>query len=170
MKRRNALLAVAGVTALAGGLGWKLWRSGPEGEDAGDLWTLRFPRPAGGELLMADLHGKPVLLNFWATWCPPCIKEMPALDRFQQRYAKLGWQVVGLAVDGPTPVRDYLQRLPVSFAIGLAGFDGTEISRRLGNASGALPFSAVFNRDGRLIRRKLGQSSDAELDDWAKLL
>jgi thiol-disulfide isomerase/thioredoxin len=119
---------------------------------------------------MADLRGKPILLNFWATWCPPCIKEMPALDRFQQRYAAQGWQVVGLAVDGPTPVREYLQRLPVSFAIGLAGLDGADMSRRLGNTSGALPFSAVFNRDGRLIRRKLGQSTDAELDEWAKLI
>lgn len=169
MKRRNALLAVAGAAALAGGLGWKLRRSSPDGEDAGDLWTLRFPRPAGGELIMADLRGKAVLLNFWATWCPPCIKEMPALDRFQQRYAAQGWQVVGLAVDGPTPVREYLQRLPVSFAIGLAGFDGTDLSRQLGNASGALPFSAVFNRDGRLMHRKLGQSTDAELDEWAKM-
>ena len=168
MKRRHALLAVAGAAALSGGLGWRLWRDQASGEDPGDLWTLRFPRPAGGELVMADLRGKPLLLNFWATWCPPCIKEMPALDRFQQRYAAQGWQVVGLAVDGPTPVREYLQRLPVGFAIGLAGFDGAELSRRLGNGSGALPFSAVFNRDGRLIRRKLGQSSDAELDDWAK--
>jgi hypothetical protein len=57
----------------------------------------------------------------------------------------------------------------VSFAIGLAGFDGADLSRRLGNGSGALPFSAIFNRAGRLTRRKLGQSSDAELDEWAKL-
>lgn len=169
MKRRDALLAVAGAGALAGGVGWKLWRDKADGEDAGDLWTLRFTRPAGGELVMAALRGKPLLLNFWATWCPPCIKEMPALDRFQQRYAAQGWQVVGLAVDGPTPVREYLQRLPVSFAIGLAGFDGADLSRRLGNTSGALPFTALFNREGRLIRRKLGQSSDAELDEWAKL-
>ena len=170
MKRRNLLLGVAGATALAGGLGWKLWRDGAGGDDPGALWSLRFPRPAGGELVMAELRGKPLLLNFWATWCPPCIKEMPALDSFQRRYAAQGWQVVGLAVDGPTPVREYLQRLPVTFAIGLAGFDGADLSRQLGNTSGALPFSALFNREGRLVRRKLGQSSDAELENWAKLV
>jgi hypothetical protein len=76
--------------------------------------------------------------------------------------------VVGIAVDGPTPVREFLQRSPVSFAIGLAGFEGTELARSLGNTANALPFSVVVDRAGRIRHRKLGQTSPEELERWAK--
>jgi thiol-disulfide isomerase/thioredoxin len=116
---------------------------------------------------MAELRGRPLVLNFWATWCPPCIKEMPQLDRFQAAFAGRGWRVVGLAVDGPTPVREFLARQPVGFAVGLAGLDGTDLSRQLGNERGALPFTALFNADGHIIQRKLGETSFDELSRWA---
>ena len=132
------------------------------------MWALRFERPEGGELVMADLRGRPLVLNFWATWCPPCIKEMPELDRFHREFAPQGWQVVGLAIDGPTPVRDFLRRVPVGFAIGLAGLGGTDLVRRLGNAAGGLPFSVIFGRDGQVLHRKLGETSFDELAGWAR--
>jgi thiol-disulfide isomerase/thioredoxin len=128
---------------------------------------LRFPTPDGGELALADFRGRPLLLNFWATWCPPCVKEMPLLDQFHRTHQAAGWQVLGLAVDSPTPVRQFLARVPVGFAIGLAGFDGTELSRRLGNESGALPFTVVFGKEGRVLHRKLGEVTPEELAAWA---
>lgn len=169
MNRRTWVLAGAGGAAAAAGLGWQLWRGGAggEGEPAPPgFWTLRFPRPEGGELDFASLRGQPLVLNFWATWCPPCVKEMPDLDRFQQ--ANTGWRVVGLAIDGPTPVREFLQRTPVRFAIGLAGFGGTELAQQLGNAQGGLPFTAVFDARGRLRERKLGQAKPEDMAEWAK--
>jgi thiol-disulfide isomerase/thioredoxin len=165
--KRRWLLAGVGAAAAVAGLGWSLRRTSAVEVDGEAVWQSRFAKPDGGELVMADLRGHPLVLNFWATWCPPCVKEMPELDRFQREMAGRGWQVVGLAVDGPTPVREYLQRVPVGFQIGLAGFDGTDLSRRLGNDTGALPFTAVFDRRGRLVRRKLGQTSFAELAAWA---
>lgn len=169
MRRRRWLVGAAGTAAAAAGVGGYLWR---EQRDAGErfdpLWSLRFPQPGGGELVMAERRGKPLLLNFWATWCPPCLKEMPDLDRFAREFGGRGWQVVGLAIDGPTPVREFLQRTPVGFAIGLAGFDGTDLSRQLGNAQGALPFTAVFDAKGRIVKRKLGQTTYAELEAWGK--
>ncbi len=169
MRRRRWLVGAAGTAAAVAGAGGYLWR---EQRDAGErfdpLWSLRFPQPGGGELVMAERRGKPLLLNFWATWCPPCLKEMPDLDRFAREFGGRGWQVVGLAIDGPTPVREFLQRTPVGFAIGLAGFDGTDLSRQLGNAQGALPFTAVFDTKGRIVKRKLGQTTYAELEAWGK--
>lgn len=166
-RRQWALGAVAG-TATLGGLAWR-WQHEQAAATLADdpLWSLRFPRPEGGELIMASLRGKPLLLNFWATWCPPCVKEMPQIDRFHKAFVERGWVVVGLAVDGPTPVREFLARQPVGFAVGLAGLEGTDLSRRLGNAQGALPFTAMFNRSGNIVRRRLGETTFDELSAWA---
>jgi len=174
MTRRTLILGAAGVAAAALGVGVALWRgrsAAPVDADsaaaqAGDVWTLRFPRPEGGELVLASLRGRPLVLNFWATWCPPCIKEMPLLDQFHRRHQAAGWQVVGLAVDAPTPVRQFLARVPIGFAIGLAGLEGTDLSRRLGNQSGALPFTVVFGADGRVLHRKLGEVTADDLESW----
>ena len=171
--RRRALL-YGGVAAAAasGGLGWAWWHEKQAtawAAQTGGVWDLRFPQPGGGELVMQSLRGRPLVLNFWATWCPPCVKEMPDLDRFQRQFAAKGWQVVGLAIDAPTPVRDFLARTPVGYPIGLAGLDGTGLSRRLGNEAGALPFTAVFNAAGVVVHRKLGEASLQQMQQWAAL-
>jgi thiol-disulfide isomerase/thioredoxin len=140
----------------------------PTSETADDLWILSFPKPDGNVLRMADLRGKPLVLNFWATWCAPCIKEMPDLDRFAKGFVKQAGQVVGLAVDNPKSVREFLARAPVGYAIGLAGFEGTDLSRRLGNTRGALPFTAVFDRKGRITQRRLGVTLSDELQAWTR--
>ncbi|GAB4553595.1 MAG: TlpA family protein disulfide reductase [Rhizobacter sp.] len=167
---RRQWLATGGVAvaAAAGGAGWAWWRgqSGRLSEAEQALWALRFEQPAGGELAMAPLLGRPMVLNFWATWCAPCVKEMPLLDAFQRQHQAKGWQVVGLAVDGPTPVREFLAKLPVGFPIGLAGFNGVDLARSFGNASGGLPFSVVFDRRGAAVFRKLGIVTEQELSDW----
>jgi hypothetical protein len=93
---------------------------------------------------------------------------MPALDRVHREFAPRGLTVVGLAIDGPTPVREFLTRSPVGYAIGLAGFEGTELTRRLGNDRGALPFSVLFGADGTIVQRKLGEASEADLRAWAR--
>lgn len=166
--RRRVLLAAGGVAAAAGaGLAWYRHRPAAPAGDGG-LWGMSFEQPEGGMLEMAPLRGRPLLLNFWATWCPPCVKEMPLLDQFHKQHAAAGWRVVGLAIDGPTPVRDYLARLPMSFPIGLAGLGGTDLSRQLGNTQGGLPFTVVFDAGGRPVARKLGPVTPAELAGWAE--
>ena len=167
MKRRQVVVGGGvAVVAVAAGVWWRS-RTGEEPGDAA-FWTLRFDRPEGGELVVASLRGRPVLLNFWATWCAPCVTEMPLLDRFQRDQGPRGVQVVGLAVDGPTPVREYLAHRPVTFPIGLAGLDGVELARTLGNSSGALPYSLLFDASGRVVKRKLGALHSPDLADWAQ--
>jgi thiol-disulfide isomerase/thioredoxin len=175
--RRRWLLGGAAAAAAFAGIGFGWWRTGappaahrlatPQAAPAG-LWEQRFERPAGGELVMAHLRGKPVLLNFWATWCAPCVAEMPMLDTFQREHA--GWQVVGLAVDNPEPVRDFVAQRKIEFAIGLVGFGGADLARDLGNTAGALPYSVVFDRSGTVQYKKLGALKPDDLAHWAKAL
>ena len=105
-------------------------------------------------------------MNFWATWCPPCVEELPLINQFYRQQAAAGWQVLGLAVDQVGPVARFLERLPLDFPVALAGFAGTDLSRSLGNASGALPFSVLFGPDGGVLHRKLGKVSADELRQW----
>jgi thiol-disulfide isomerase/thioredoxin len=157
-------------------LGWALWRpprvSPADGETGQgrppDVWSLRFEKPGGGEFSLTPWLGQPLLLNFWATWCPPCVEEMPLLERFQRDYRATGWRVVGLAVDNAASVLEFLAAHPVTFAIGLAGLEGLTLSRALGNERGALPFSAAFNPGGEPVERRLGALTWEELTTWAR--
>jgi thiol-disulfide isomerase/thioredoxin len=172
--RRGALLG-AGVAIAAGaaGLAAAWWRGvAPPPAGAGDpaaeqhFWPLVLPTPDGGALAMASFRGRPLVLNFWATWCPPCVTELPELDRFQREQAATGLRVVGLAIDGPTPVREFLAKRPLGFPVALAGFEGTAVAKALGNTGGALPFTVMFDAAGHIVQRKLGATSFDELMGW----
>lgn len=172
-RRSWVLGAVAGVAALSGaGVAW--WRHSPRtmapsAEDA--VWLLDFALPSEGpRLAMDSFRGKPLVLNFWATWCPPCVEELPLLSHFYTENAAKGWQVLGLAVDQATPVQRFLGKTPVSFPVALAGVPGMEMGKLLGNQSGGLPFTVVFGVDGKVAHRKIGQISTEDLRQWVALV
>ncbi|MES2242930.1 MAG: TlpA disulfide reductase family protein [Pseudomonadota bacterium] len=177
MNRRQLMLGgVAAAAALAGaGVAW--WQLQPHGAPAASgegatrdpFWAQSFDTPDGASLALASFSGKPLLVNFWATWCPPCIEELPLLDRFYQENKAKSWQVLGLAVDQPSAVRTWLQRKPLGFPVAMAGFSGTELSKSLGNLSGGLPFTVVFGASGQLLHRKSGKVTPEDLAQWVQL-
>ena len=142
--------------------------SSPASADA-TFWNLNFETPEGKSLDLSSFRGKPLLVNFWATWCPPCIEELPLLDAFHQQNKGKNWQVLGIAVDQPSAVRKWLQAKPLSFPVVMAGMTGTELTKSLGNLAGSLPFSAVFGASGALLHRKTGKVSPEDLALWAQL-
>jgi thiol-disulfide isomerase/thioredoxin len=132
-------------------------------------WQAQFERPEGGLLVPAELRGKMLLLNFWATWCPPCVEELPMLDAFARERAAQGWQVVGLALDNVKAVQQFLKRVPISFPVGIAGLEALDLSRKLGNRGGQLPFTAIWGRDSQLLQVKLGTVTESDLRSWSTL-
>ena len=171
-RRRWLYGAVAAVVA-AGGAGWAAlaWRQGQTSAAAvpAGLWQQSFPTPEGGVLDLQALRGQPLVLNFWATWCPPCVAELPLLSSFSRENAANGWQVLGIAVDQAAAVRAFLDRVPVAFPVALAPQGGIALSRSLGNLAGGLPFTVVFGADGQVRHRKMGQITPQNLKDWMAL-
>lgn len=170
--RRRALYAGVAAAASVSGAGWAWWKFRPHSVAQGaeqSLWAEVFETPDGAPLPMQAFQGKPLLLNFWATWCPPCVAELPLLNQFYREQAAKGWQVVGLAVDQPSAVRGFLGRAPVDFPVGMAGLGGTDLARSLGNLTGGLPFTVLFGANGQVLHRKMGQISTQNLQDWASL-
>jgi thiol-disulfide isomerase/thioredoxin len=169
-KRQFLTGAVAAVAGLAGAA-WAWQRFRPHDVQGGTveaLWQHTWEGPEGQPVVMQTYAGRPLLLNFWATWCPPCVEEMPLLNTFYQAQRDKGWTVLGLAVDQPTAVRQFLQRLPVDFPIAMAGLGGTELSKQLGNTTGALPFTVVFDATGEIAHRKIGQVKPDDLVAWSQ--
>jgi len=163
LSRRGWVAAAVGVIAAAGGVGLALRRSERQAQalSAAEtmFWQQQFQRVDGVTMATTLFRGRPLVLNFWATWCPPCIEELPLIDAFYKENVDKSWQVLGLAVDQMEPVRRFLQQTPLAFPVALAGFPGVELSRSLGNFNGGLPFSVVFGRTGQVVYRKLGRLS-----------
>jgi len=167
---RRLILAGAGLGAAALGAAFARHRLSPPVASgaAQDFWKRRFAGIDGSELDVARWRGKPLLVNFWATWCAPCVRELPEINQFYGEAKAKGWQVLGLAIDQAEPVKAFLQKTPLDFAIALGGPEGLGLVRELGNPAGGLPFSVIFDEAGEISWRRLGVSRLEELRALAK--
>ena len=112
--------------------------------------------------------GRPLLINLWASWCGPCIEEMPELQRFAASQGANGVQVVGIALDDPAAVRAFLQRVPVAYPILIDAPGRSDAGVRLGNPKGVLPYSVLISADGRLLKQHIGPFAAGDLPDWVR--
>ena len=128
----------------------------PDAAVAG-FWTLSLPDSKGQPLAMRSFAGQPLVVNFWATWCPPCVEEMPELSALHAELRPTGIQFLGIAIDSPKQVEAFSSRIPVSYPLVVAGMNGTELGRQFGNASGMLPFTVLIDQHGRILQRIPGR-------------
>ncbi|SFZ74226.1 TlpA family protein disulfide reductase [Chitinimonas taiwanensis] len=177
MKKPVLYLTVA-VLALAAGAGAAWWRYSQMVEPLPPvqaqapqpaLWQASFNDLQGKSQALAQWRGKPLVLNFWATWCAPCREEMPEFMATQQA---LGKQVrfVGLAIDNPADVQKYVQELGIAYPILVGEQSAMELMRAEGNRVGALPFTLVYDAQGNKVAAHAGRLDQARLDALLKPL
>ncbi|MEN1940144.1 TlpA disulfide reductase family protein [Luteimonas sp. MJ174] len=118
--------------------------------------------------LPAEFAGRPLLVNFWASWCGPCIEEMPELDRFTAEQGGSGVQVIGIALDDQAAVEEFLERIPVRYPILIDAAGPRDSGVQLGNQRGILPYTVLVSADGRLLKQRIGPFVHGELDAWAR--
>ncbi|HEX8777886.1 MAG TPA: redoxin family protein [Rhodanobacter sp.] len=180
MDRRTILILVLACAAAAAG--WWLqngWANrmpdqppAPAGVKTfavGDpVSSYALPDATGQTSTLAKWHGKVVVLNFWASWCVPCLKEMPLLAKFQREHAAGGAQVVGIAMEQAPSAEAFMKRTSVDYPI-LIGIDADPVPTTVfGDTAGLLPYTVLIGRDGRILETKLGPVDEALLVGWLK--
>lgn len=129
------------------------------------------PRPdfglrdlGGHERRAAEWNGKVLVVNFWATWCPPCRREIPAFIDLQEKYGDKGLQLVGIAIDEPGSVKDFVEQMRVNYPTLIGDADAIQVARSFGNHVGALPYTVIVDRDGRIALTRAGELSRSEVE------
>lgn len=130
----------------------------------GKLLALELPDAAGKNQPLSQWKGQVLVVNFWATWCPPCRKEMPAFSAISEKYAGKGVQFVGISIDTDENVRKFQAATPVAYPLVVAPPSVVSLSEELGNSAQALPFTLIIDRRGGVGLVKVGTLSEQELD------
>jgi len=170
MSRKQTWWVAAAVASIALATGLSLavrhYSTTGAGMSAEAFFARTFNDLDGQPVDMARWKDRIVVVNFWATWCPPCVEEMPDLQRAHDEYADRGVTVVGLGIDSPAALQRFRDQHGLSLPLFAAGAAGSELGRTLGNPSGALPYTILVDRKGRIVRSHLGQIQPAELRRW----
>ena len=174
---RNAL--ILGVAAAAGLAGYLTQRAAPPARPAmaqvareagAPILALSLPDSNGQPQALSQWRGKVLVANFWATWCPPCLREIPEFAAVSRRFADAPVQFVGIGIDQPDNVRRFAEDNRVPYPLLIAPLQTLAVTSALGNTSQALPFTAIFDRQGELDFVKLGTLNEAELEGKIRAL
>ena len=127
------------------------------------LTSLSLTDAQGKLQRLSQWRGKFLLVNFWATWCAPCVQEMPELSELQKNLSQSNIQLIGLGIDSPSNIVEFAQKYQISYPLFAAGMEVTELSRQLGNQAGGLPFTVLISPDGILLKSYLGRLNIVQL-------
>jgi thiol-disulfide isomerase/thioredoxin len=157
MKTSTRVLVLAGVL-FAGAGAWFGWHqsapSAPQTAAVANLFGMTLADLKEQPQPLAQWKGKPLLVNFWATWCAPCVEEMPELSALHIELA---------GIDSPSSLREFALKLPVSYPLYVGGMGGSELTRQFGNQAGGLPFSVLISADGQVRKTYLGRLNMQEV-------
>ena len=126
------------------------------------LWYWELTDLAGKSRLLSEWQGPLLVVNFWATWCPPCLKEIPSFVELQERFGTDQVQFLGIAYDYLDEVNKFLEKTPVNYPVLLGGDDVAIFMRELGNNIGGLPYTAVIDGNGKVVASHQGEWHQAD--------
>jgi thiol-disulfide isomerase/thioredoxin len=163
------MLGIIGLVSLIIGLGASYLRhqesssplpSGTYSEFLQQSWN----DPNGKGIDTSSWKNKTIVINFWASWCPPCVEEMPLLAQLDTQVDPSKVTVIGIGIDSPSNIRDFLTKNPVPYPIIVGGLEGSNWAKKLGNEQGALPYTVVMNSKGEKLFSKLGKLTEDDVN------
>ncbi|WLI88414.1 TlpA disulfide reductase family protein [Massilia sp. R2A-15] len=172
-KKNLVIIAVALTCAVAGAAVGMKNAPAPAPAAAGAvsaLFAQSMNDSAGKAQALSMYKGKALIVNFWAPWCAPCVKEMPELAELASEIAPKNIGVIGIGIDTPTNIAQFAAKVKVTYPLYVAGMTGTDLAREFGNKAGGLPYTVLIGADGKVKKTYLGQIKFKELKaDLAKL-
>ena len=176
MPNKNILLVLSLVAAGLGTASWLSATRAPEPVGAvaevnlAQVWATTLPDLAQQPQAIKQWQGKVLVLNFWAPWCPPCRKEIPGFINLQNRLGSKGLQIVGIALDDIDKVQAYVDETGMDYPILLGDMKAVELGQAAGNRLGGLPYSVVFDRQGKAVATLVGEVSETRLEQLVQPL
>lgn len=163
--KQTGLIIIAALIALGLGITARHLFSPVGNTGPGALPEFNLPDLSGRQHNISEWQGKVLAINFWATWCPPCLKEIPDFIALQQQYAAQGVQFIGIALEDKEPVAKFAAASNINYPILLGGDNGITLAQQLGDSVGAVPYTLVVDRQGQIVHRHPGEFSKEQLVD-----
>lgn len=166
MKRSYLLIAFVALASAALGIymGTQRWDVAPPQNNAvADLFRQSLPDAQNTQQALSQWKGKTLVVNFWATWCAPCVEEMPDLAALQKEAASKNIQIIGIGIDSASNIREFSLKHQITYPLYVAGINGTELARQFGNQAGGLPFTVLVSPSGDIQKTYLGRLKMDEL-------
>ena len=161
--KQTALIIIAAIIALSLGITARHLFSSAEKHDVSALPEFNLPDLSGQQHNISEWRGQVLVINFWATWCPPCLKEIPDFVALQEQYADKGVQFIGIALEDKEPVAKYAAATAINYPILLGGDNGITLAHQLGNSVDAVPYTLIVDRQGQIINRHPGEFSKEQI-------
>ncbi len=161
--KKSVLIIVVALIALGLGVVTRHLLPTLAATTSSPLPEFSFPDLSGRQHSISEWRDKILIINFWATWCPPCREEIPELIELQRQYSVKGLQIIGIAIEDQETVSEFVDFADINYPILIAGDQGIALASQLGNSIGAVPYTVVVDRQGQIIYRQPGQITKENL-------
>jgi len=158
---------VGALAAIAIAAWYRAQLPGPiDAQASRGLYGLTLDDADGHAQSLSQWRGQLLVVNFWATWCAPCVSEMPELDRLQREFSSREVAIIGIGVESQARVRQFRDQLGLHMTLLAGGYDSLSVARSFGDEQGVLPYTALLSADGRLLRTHAGALRPGQLRAW----